>query len=124
VIRGHEETHVDTLTGVIVDLGGVPVEEAPCYNFVEAYRSVANFLATAQLLENTGVSAYDGAIALIDSPALQTAGATIATVEARHAAYLNDLNGDSPFPDAFDTPLSMAEVLAAAAPFFACDGGA
>jgi hypothetical protein len=70
------------------------------------------------------VSAYDGAIGLIDAPELQTAGATIATVEARHAAYLNDLNGDSPFPAAFDTPLSMEEVLAAAAPFFECDAGA
>jgi len=121
VIRGHEETHVDTLTAVIRDLGGDPVEEAPCYDFAAAYASVEAFLATAQLLENTGVSAYDGAIALIESAELQTAGATIATVEARHAAYLNDLNGDSPFPDAFDTPLSMAEVLAAAAPFFDCE---
>ena len=123
-IREHERIHVETLTTTIRGLGGDPVGEAPCYAFADAFRSVAAFLETAQLLENTGVSAYDGAIALIDAPELQTAGATIATVEARHAAYLNDLNGDSPFPAAFDTPLSMAEVLAAAAPFFECDAGA
>jgi len=52
------------------------------------------------------VSAYDGAIAYVDSPALQTAGATIATVEARHASYLNLVNDDIPFPDAFDTPVA------------------
>ena len=123
VIREHERVHVDTLTGVIRDLGGDPVGEAPCYNFAQAYRSVAKFLATARLLENTGVMAYDGAIALIDAPELRTAGATIATVEARHAAYLNDLNGSSPFPAAFDKPKTMAEILAAAAPFFDCEGG-
>ena len=123
-IREHERIHVETLTDVITDLGGDPVEEAPCYNFAEAFRSVKAFLATAQLLENTGVSAYDGAIALIESAELQTAGATIATVEARHAAYLNDLNGDSPFPAAFDEPKTPEQILAAAAPFFECDAGA
>ena len=123
-IREHERIHVETLTDVITDLGGDPVEEAPCYNFAEAFGSVRAFLATAQLLENTGVMAYDGAIGLIDSPELQTAGATIATVEARHAAYLNDLNGDSPFPAAFDEPKTPEQILAAAAPFFECDAGA
>jgi rubrerythrin len=123
-IREHERIHVETLTDVITDLGGDPVEEAPCYAFADAFRSVESFLATAQLLENTGVMAYDGAIALIDAPELQTAGATIATVEARHAAYLNDLNGDSPFPAAFDEPKTPEQILAAAAPFFECDAGA
>ena len=52
----------------------------------------------AEFLENTGVSAYDGAIAYIKAAKLQTAGATIATVEARHASYLNLINGDLPFP--------------------------
>jgi hypothetical protein len=41
--------------------------------------------------------AYDGAIAYIDRRALQTAGATVATVEARHASYLNLLNRAVPF---------------------------
>ena len=40
-----------------------------------------------------------------------------ATVEARHASYLNNLNGGDPFPDAFDTPLTQEEVLAAAGGF-------
>ena len=122
-IRAHERTHVETLTRVIRGLGGDPVEEAPCYDFAAAFRSVKAFLATAQLLENTGVMAYDGAVALIDSPELRTAGATIATVEARHAAYLNDLNGDSPFPEAFDEPKTPEQILAAAAPFFDCEAG-
>jgi rubrerythrin len=37
--------------------------------------------------------------------------------EARHAAYLNGLTGESPFPDAVNPTLTPDEVLAAAGPF-------
>jgi rubrerythrin len=114
LIADHERVHVETLTSVITSLGGTPVSEL-CYNF--GYSTVDQFVKVAQLLENTGVMAYDGAIHLICNPDLQTAGATIATVEARHASYLNLLNGDVPFPSAFDTPKTMAEILAAASGF-------
>ena len=114
LIRDHEVTHVKTLVSVIESLGGTPVK--PCtYNF--GYTNVDGFVKIGQALENTGVSAYDGAIALIESPALQTAGATIATVEARHASYLNLLNGDVPFPGAFDEPKTMDQILAIAGQF-------
>jgi len=114
-IRDHEKAHVDTLISTIQGLGGTPVQEA-CYRFGYG-TNATQFLKVAQLLENTGVMAYTGALADIASGALQTAGATIATVEARHAAYLNLLNGDDPFPAAFDTPKSQAEILAAAGGF-------
>lgn len=113
-IRDHEGTHVETLTAVIEELGGDPVGEA-CYDF--GVNDVDDFIAVAGVLENTGVSAYDGAINLVGDAALLEAGATIATVEARHASYLNLLNGDDPFPAAFDTPKSMAEILDAAGGF-------
>ena len=35
----------------------------------------------------------------------------------RHAAYLNGLTGESPFPDAFNPTLTPDEVLAIAGPF-------
>lgn len=114
LIRDHEVEHVAALTSTIVALGGTPVV-ACTYNF--GYSGVEEFLQVAQILENTGVSAYDGAIALISDPVLQTTGATIATVEARHAAYLNIVNGDEAFPTSFDVPKTMAEVLAAAGSF-------
>jgi rubrerythrin len=114
-IRDHEQAHVDALTQTIQGLGGTPVAEA-CYDFGYG-NDVAAFVDVAQLLENTGVMAYDGAIASIKSGDLQTTGATIATVEARHASYLNSLNGDNPFPDAFDTPKTQDEILAAAGGF-------
>ena len=115
-IREHEETHVETLKSVIRSLGGKPVPEAE-YNFERtAFTSVGKFVSVAQFLENTGVSAYDGAIAHIEAAQLLTAGATIATVEARHASYLNLLNRDVPFPAAFDkavAPRTICEAVKA-----------
>jgi rubrerythrin len=112
-IRNHEGTHVETLESVIESLGGVPVPECT-YNFEQtAFTSVAKFVEVAQFLENTGVSAYDGAIAHIEAAALLTAGATIATVEARHASYLNLLNRDVPFPKAFDEPVAPRAICEA-----------
>jgi rubrerythrin len=106
-IRNHERTHVETLIAVIKKLGGKPV---PACEYDFGVESVADFVATAQVLEDTGVMAYDGAIAYIDRPGLQTAGATIATVEARHAAYLRLLNGEVPFPEPFDDPKAPRQV--------------
>jgi len=113
-IRDHEGAHVDVLTQVITDLGGEPVEEAE-YDF--GYTDAATFLATAAALENTGISAYDGAGASLENPDLLTAAGTIAAVEARHAAYLNLVTGAIPFPAAFETALTPAEVLEIAGPF-------
>jgi rubrerythrin len=113
-IRNHEKTHVQTLIKVIKSLGGKPVGDSE-YDF--GVKSVADFVATARLLEDTGVMAYDGAIAYIHRPGLQTAGATIATVEARHASYLRLLNGEVPFPDAFDDPKAPRQVCEMVDPF-------
>jgi len=65
------------------------------------------------VLENTGVMAYDGAIRYVDTGDFLQAGAQIATVEARHAAYLNLLNRTSPFPDAFDMGKLPSQIIAA-----------
>jgi hypothetical protein len=114
-IRDHEGVHVKTLTGAVTNLGGTPVEEAT-YDF--GYGSdPKRFLATAQALENTGVMAYDGAIQYLTSADLVTAAASIAAIEARHASYLNLVNGQMPFPAGFEQAKSKAEILAVAGPF-------
>ena len=115
-IRDHEGAHVETLASVIADLGGTPVEEAT-YDFGDAYTDPMAFMMTAAALENTGVSAYDGAGQYITDPELLTAAGSIVAVEARHASYLNLLTGQIPFPAAFETPLTMDEVLEIAGPF-------
>jgi rubrerythrin len=119
VIGEHEAAHVGVLSEAITLLGGDPEPEAS-YDF--GIETVEGFLATAQVLENTGVAAYAGAAPFIESPDLQSAALSIHSVEARHAAYLNDVNGESPFPDAFDSSLSQQEVLDAVAPFIQSDG--
>ncbi|WP_266080576.1 ferritin-like domain-containing protein [Haladaptatus caseinilyticus] len=114
LIRDHEQTHVKTLTQVSKDLGGEPVSDL---EFELPFDTGEEYFALAQTFENLGVSAYDGAIALIEIPDLHTAGATIATIEAHHASYFNILNQDMPFSMAFDEPKTTEEVLAAAGQF-------
>lgn len=114
-IRDHEGAHVDTLTSVITDLGGEPVAEAT-YDFGYGTDPQA-FLMTAAALENTGVSAYDGAAQYIENPDLLTAAGGIVSVEARHAAYLNLITGVSPFPEGFEAAKSPEEILEIAGPF-------
>lgn len=114
-IGAHEAAHVDALTAAIESLDGTPVAEAT-YDF--GYTDLPTFLQVGAALENTGVAAYTGAAQyLIDEDALLTAALTIHGVEARHAAYLNMLTSTSPFPEAFEAPLTPAEVLEIAGPF-------
>lgn len=116
-IGNDEAAHVETLTSVITDLGGAPVAEGQ-YDISSALTDLSTFLSTAMELENTGVSAYTGAAQyLMENDNLLTAALTIHGVEARHAAYLNILNEENPFPAAFDEPLTPAEVVEIASPF-------
>ncbi len=119
IIRDDETAHVNAITTVIKSLGGTPVAACSSYNFT--YTTADDFIKLAVTLEETGVSAYDGAISLITSADLRTTAATIATVEARHAAYLNLLAGNIPFPAPFDTAKSQADVLAIAGPLLGKD---
>lgn len=113
-IGEHEAAHVETLIQAITELGGEPVLAAE-YDF--DVTDAQGFLATAAALENIGVAAYDGAGAAIRDPGLLTAAGAIAAVEARHAAYLNLLTAELPFPAAFETPMTPEEVLEAVGKF-------
>ena len=114
LIRDQENHHVRMLQSLIASLGGTPVK--PCtYNF--GYNTADQFATLAASLENTGVTAYAGVLYQIQSLSIRTTAATIATVEGRHAAYLNLLTGTSPSPSSFDTPASSATILAAIAQY-------
>jgi len=113
-IAEHESAHVDVLTQAIELLGGEPAEEAS-YSF--DFQNLGEFLSVAQELENTGVAAYAGVAPYIESPDLLAVALSIHSVEARHAALLNELNGGSPFPNAFDPASSQDEVLDAVSGF-------
>jgi rubrerythrin len=111
-----EQQHVDALTGTIKKLGGKPVAE-PKFDF--EYDDTAGFLELAQVFEDTGVSAYNGAGPEIKSKEVLTAAGSIVQVEARHAAAIRLQNKAEPAPEAFDKALPEAKVLKAVEPFIA-----
>ena len=102
------------LTDTIKELGGTPVAK-PTFVFPAA--SQGSFLTLASLLENTGVSAYNGAAPSLQSKKVLAAAGSIVQIEARHAAAINLLINKSPTPsEGFDTTLTKAQVLAKAGP--------
>lgn len=113
-IRDHEKAHVETITKTVKDLDGEPVGEAK-YDF--GYETPSEFLGVAQALENTGVAAYLGAGPTVSNDDIFKAAASIQSVEARHAGFLNELNGELPFPKGFDEAKSMEEVTEIAGQF-------
>jgi rubrerythrin len=113
-VRDHEAAHVKTLTDVVTQLGGTPVTEAT-YDF--GYTDANSFLMTAAALENTGVSAYDGAAQYLEDKGLLTAAGSIVAIEARHASYLNMVTGADPFPEGFEQAKTPDEILKIAGQF-------
>ena len=133
-IGAHEDAHVVTLTNLVSSLCSLIPTVPNCapvsactYTF--DLGNVNTIVATADLLENTGVKAYDGAISSLIQPtplsldgsltsaSIVEAAATVATVEARHAAFLSTIRGLDPFPQAQDTPTKPNEILCAASKF-------
>jgi rubrerythrin len=110
-----EQQHVDALTKTIMDLGGRPVK-APMVDFGDLSNQ-KSFLKLATTLEDTGVSAYNGAAPSIKSKEVLAAAGSIVQVEARHAAAVRLLAKKDPAPDAFDKTLSMDQVLKAVQPY-------
>ena len=124
-----EQEHVDALKATVEKLGGTAVE-APKTDFEATLAGGAKkILETAATVENLGAAAYLGQAGRIKDKEILAAALAIHSVEARHAAALNQLvgrgfKGDGPLsgsvPDgAFASPLSMDEVLAQVKPFLA-----
>ncbi len=112
VVTKDENAHVAFLKSAL----GKAAAKKPKFNFHGANTSAAPFLATAQVLENTGVHAYLGQAANIKNPAYLTAAGTILTIEARHASVIGLINqggaGIAP-GGSFDKPWTAAKVLKA-----------
>jgi rubrerythrin len=109
----HEQQHADALAATIQKLGGSP---PPRPSFSLTHRDEKGFLQLAQTVEETAVGSYNGAIPLLRSRELVAALASIAQVEARHAATIRLARGEQASPQAFDTKLSRADALEAVRP--------
>lgn len=117
---GHNEReHVDALLATAKKLG------TPAKKPKTSFKPVIDggerkVLETAAKVENLGASAYLGQVGRIESKEILAAALAIHTVEARHAAALNEIVGKSIVPDgAFGRPASMDEVLPQVKPFLA-----
>ena len=124
-----EQAHVDALTATVKKLGGTPAAK-PATRFGEIIEGgPTKILQAAADVENLGAAAYLGQAPRIRSKEILAAALAIHSVEARHAAALNQLVGrgfsgrgplDGSVPTgAFASPMSMDQVLAQVKPFLA-----
>jgi hypothetical protein len=110
-VHAHEAAHVAALRKAL----GSHAVKRPSFDFGSAVASQAAFTATSITLEDTGVQAYQGQAPFIKSKAVFKAAISIHPVEARHAAWIRNLAGESPAPAAFNPALTKSQVLAAVA---------
>ena len=99
-ISKHETAHVNLLKSV---LGGKAVDK-PEFDFTaggtfpDVFRNYQTFLALSQAFEDTGVRAYKGQAGnLISNDKVLTVALQIHSVEARHAAEVRRLRGETPW---------------------------
>jgi hypothetical protein len=93
--QADHKVHRDTLSQVIADLGGTPVMAEDSYD-LSAYLergdggldSDVNIAKLALALETDAAIAYANEVAQLQTPALITAGASIASAEASHATLI------------------------------------
>lgn len=109
VVARHEAKHVTFLRGAL----GAKAIKKPTFDFGDTVKDQAKFAATAQVLEDTGVSAYLGQVKNVFQGGVLQAAGTIVTVEARHAAWIRFINGETPAPADFDKPKSERAILRA-----------
>jgi rubrerythrin len=114
---GEESEHVKALEAAIEKLGG-KLPARPTGKF--PLKDQKSILALAADVENLGAAAYLGQAGNIESKEVLGAALSIHTVEARHAATLNQVIGKDITPDGgFAKPAAAAEVLKAVKPFIA-----
>jgi len=107
-LAAQESEHVDTLTGLLGD----DAEDAPALNFGRATRDADAFGQAAMQLEDLASRFYNVQVPSLNGEALR-AVLRIVSVEARHAAWIRDIRGENPAPDAVEPSESAQAVQAA-----------
>jgi rubrerythrin len=105
VLAAHEKAHVAFVEKALGGAGGKPAR----FDFGDATSRRARFLSEGRKLEDLGVRAYNAQAPNLSAAALRSA-ARIVSVEARHAAWIRDVAGDNPAPDAAEPSLSTDQV--------------
>jgi len=87
----HESVHRDFLAAAIPALGGELISDLEVDFSMIDFSNRSEVLSTARLLEDTGVSAYNGAGIYLEDPELLALAGKIVSVEARHAAWIRSV---------------------------------
>lgn len=106
VVGAVERAHVKAFR----DLLGRKAVGRPHFDFQGVTEKNKAFLKTAVAFEDLAVAAYKGQARRIRSKAVLSSALGIHTVEARHAAWMRYLNGNTPAVSAFDLPRSRREI--------------
>jgi hypothetical protein len=107
LLARHERTHVSFLRRWLASNAG----DERTYDFGDATKDPAAFARTAQTLEETAVGGYLGQGANL-TRSLMVPFAQMCSVEARHAAWINEFLESPPAPRAADEAKAPPEVLA------------
>jgi hypothetical protein len=110
VAAEHEAAHVEALVAIL----GADAADEPELDFGDATSSPEAFFRAAVGLEDLGVAAYNGQAANLTPRALATT-AGIASVDARHAAWIRSLAGRVPAAKPVDAGRPAGEIEAAVA---------
>ncbi len=108
VVGGHERAHVK----FIEDKLGSAAPRPPRFDFGNATSERPAFLKAGRRIEDIGLRAYNAQAPNLTHAALGAA-ARIVSVEARHAAWIRDLAGLDPAPDATEPTMTAEQVQAA-----------
>jgi hypothetical protein len=105
-VAAHEKTHLNFLKRTL----GSAARKPPKLDFGDDTADAERFGASALKLEDLGVAAYNAQAPNLTQGAL-AAAARIVSVEARHAAWIRDVRGDVPAPEASEPTISSQRVI-------------
>ena len=123
-LAAHEAIHRDFLAAAISGAGGTPIIGlTPTFDAVD-FDNRSSVLGTAQVFEDLGVAAYNGAGRYLESDVYLTIAGKIVSIEARHASVVSGLLSPNALAGAgvidaagLDRAFTPDTVLAAADPF-------
>ena len=102
----HEQAHIALLKKAL----GSGARTAPKLDFGDDTADPDRFSLAAFKLEDLGVAAYNAQAPNLTSASL-AAAARIVSVESRHAAWIRDLRGMNPAPDAAEPAIPAQRVI-------------
>jgi rubrerythrin len=105
-VAEQEKQHIAFLNKAL----GAAARKPPKLDFGDDTADPDKYSLAAFKLEDLGVAAYTAQAPNLTKPSLRAA-ARIVSVESRHAAWIRDLRGMNPAPDASEPPIEAQRVI-------------